>query len=210
MPLGSRDEKRLGDRQEVLGLGKLQTSLLVARAADRTRRGAASVSPGPGNHRPLPRAGIVGHFGRKTLSSPKTGIQRRRRSSRFRVASSNEHDAEHGWSAFMARALASTARADELQNDLAAAPWRAVLGQVDALPVSELQGPRPAPEHAGTLRSAWPSSMRRHVVGLLAAHGSQLVVDRPAPGASSAVARSAHTSGSAFSWMTREAEVWRR
>src|SRR5439155_2774879 len=83
---------------------------------------------------------------------------------------------------------------------------RAVLGEIDALPGAERQR---AVEHWNVQRHAVEHRLHVawHVIGAF-----RIVHPAGIGGArrSSAVARSTCTSGSAFSWITSDAEVWRR
>ena len=95
--------------------------------------------------------------------------------------------------------------ADELKQHLAPVRARAVLGEIDALPGAERKlaaGHRHMQRHAVEHRL----HVRRHVVRAFGiVHPSGIRRREPL----SAVTRSICTSGSAFSWMTSEAEVWR-
>ena len=83
----------------------------------------------------------------------------------------------------------------------------AMLDQIDALPGAERQ---PAAAHRHVQRHAGQHGLdvRRHVVRALdVVHPGRVLAARAGR---SAVTRSVCTSGSAFSWMVSDAEVWRR
>ena len=91
-------------------------------------------------------------------------------------------------------------------DQLAPVRLRAVLDQIDALPGAERER---AAAHRDVQRNAGQHGldMRRHVVGAFdGVHPGAVVGREPAQRRD----RSACTSGSAFSWMVSEAEVWRR
>ena len=110
-------------------------------------------------------------------------------------------------SAKITRPLRSAPAADKLEHDLPPVRPSTMLGDVDALPGAERKSPGAAPAPAARP----PVNMVFTCAGMssgpsTSCNPSGVFGRNPR----SAVARSARTSGSAFSWMTSEAEVCRR